>query len=267
MTIVLAAVEADATADTVLAAGAVAAELFHASLHALHVRENGRAASTAGVAAAAARAGATLRVADGDPVTEIVDAVADPDVALAVVGTRSGPEGPRPAGHIALAVVERADKPVMVVPPESVTRDVAPRIRRALVPLEGTVATTEAVTAAIHQLVGAGVDLVALHVFDAATVPRFWDEPAHAEESFAAEFLWRWCAEPNAHLLVRRGTTPAAMIEAADSGHIDLIVLGWGQNLGAGHAHIVRAALTDAHVPVLLVPLSGPDATTGRTSR
>jgi nucleotide-binding universal stress UspA family protein len=112
---------------------------------------------------------------------------------------------------------------VIVVPPSASPRAGGSRIRRALVPLEGTSETTEAVAVAIHQLARANVDLVALHVFDDATVPRFWDEPAHAEESFGAEFLCQWCAEPTAHLVVRRGTAPSAVMDEAAAEHADLI--------------------------------------------
>jgi nucleotide-binding universal stress UspA family protein len=60
------------------------------------------------------------------PVLQIVAALGDPDVALAVLGVGGSPAGRRPAGSTALAVATRAIKPVVVVPEP---RDPAP-VRR-----------------------------------------------------------------------------------------------------------------------------------------
>jgi hypothetical protein len=41
----------------------------------------------------------------------------------------------------------------------------------------------------------------------------------------------------------------------ADELHVDLIALGWAQELAAGRAPVVRATLERASVPVMLVPV------------
>jgi len=41
---------------------------------------------------------------------------------------------------------------------------------------------------------------VVLHVFDAQTVPKFWDQHAHAGQAWEQEFLARYCALPGARL-------------------------------------------------------------------
>jgi hypothetical protein len=41
---------------------------------------------------------------------------------------------------------------------------------------------------------------VVLHVFDAQTIPGFWDQHAHAGHAWTQEFLARNCALPGARL-------------------------------------------------------------------
>jgi nucleotide-binding universal stress UspA family protein len=254
MTTVLAAVDDSTAAAPVLAVGQVMASLLDMPLEAVHVRE-GDKQTAVGVAE---RAGVPLRVVEGPPVEGIADAAADPAVGLVVVGARGQPAGPRPAGHIAVAVAERIDKPVLVVPPDVTVADGGRPIRRVLVPLEGSQESTDAIAASLRDLAGAGVELVGVHVFDTTTVPRFWDRPGHTEQTWAAEFLSRWCTEPGVDLHLRRGSAPTTIVEIAGSGQVDLIALGWAQDLSPGRAEVVRAVLTHACVPVLLVPLLAP---------
>ena len=75
-------------------------------------------------------------------------------------------------------VVQRSARPVVLVP--AAARGRRPQIRRVLVPLDGTAESAAAVAETVEQFARAGVDLVVLHVFDAETVPRFWDQAAHA---------------------------------------------------------------------------------------
>jgi nucleotide-binding universal stress UspA family protein len=253
MSIVLAAIDDSTAAWPVLQEGRAFASLLDASLKAMHVREPGKETATA----VAEQAGIPLEITDGDPVTEIARMATDPAVVLVVLGARGQPIDPRPAGHIATAVLEQLNKPVLVVPPEFTSPVARPPILRALIPLEGTAESAGAVAESLRRLAGAGVHLVGLHVFDATTVPRFWDEPGHAEQSFTTEFLARWCADTDVDLRLRRGAAPTTVIEVAEAEDVDLIALGWSQNLSAGRANVVRAALTRSCVPVLLVPVVG----------
>jgi hypothetical protein len=45
----------------------------------------------------------------------------------------------------------------------------------------------------------------------------------------------------------------------ADETAVDIIALGWTQQLAPGRAPIVRAALARAKVPVMLVPVDVPE--------
>jgi nucleotide-binding universal stress UspA family protein len=143
----------------------------------------------------------------------------------------------------------------LVVPPDVTVADGARPILRALIPLEGSQESTDAVAASLRDLAAAGVELVGVHVFDATTVPRFWDRPGHTEQTWGAEFLSRWCTEPGVHLHLRRGSPPTTIVDIAGREQVDLIALGWAQDLGPGHAEVVRAVLTHAPTPVLLVPV------------
>jgi nucleotide-binding universal stress UspA family protein len=245
---VLAAIDETTAARTVLATAAVFADLLGASVHALHVRDPAARSGTVPAAGAA-----PLTVVDGDPVTEVIRAVEQPDVTLVVLGATAWPTGPRPVGHVARAVLEAAGKPVVVAPLDG-GPPAGRAIDRALIPLEGTRETSASVADALRQLIGAGVEPVAVHVLDPSTVPRFWDQPSHAAESYAAEFTSRWCTEPGVDLRLRRGAPADEVVRAAVAEGVDLIALVWSQDLGQGRAQVVRAALAQAGVPVLLIP-------------
>jgi nucleotide-binding universal stress UspA family protein len=197
--------------------------------------------------------GTELMLVEGDPAAEIERVARDPSIGIVVVGARGDRAGPRPAGHVTVAVAERAGKPVVVVPagPE---RGLA-RLERVLIPLEGTTDSSSAIVDVLAQLSEAGAVLIALHVFDTGTVPRFWDDPAHRGATYAEGFGTRWWPiADRVDVLLRRGEPGSTVVDVARSEDVDLIVLGWAQDLTLGHAAVVRAALDDAHVPVLLVP-------------
>ncbi len=255
MTTVLAAIDGNPIGGDVLAVAGALAGLTGAELRVLHVM-NG---NDDGATRSAERAGIPLEQREGDPIEEIIRVCADPEITVVVVGGRAEVEGATPTGHVARSIIERAGDPVLVVPPRTDDRGTAPQIRRALIPLEGTAETSAAVTEALHQLVACGVELVALHVFDANTVPAFWDQSAYADEVYAAEFASRWCAESPADLHLRRGSPAETVIEVAEQEAVDLIALGWSQDLGPGRAAVVRSALADAGIPVLLVPVTDAD--------
>jgi nucleotide-binding universal stress UspA family protein len=224
MTHVLAAVDGVANAQAVAGVAAALADVLH-----VKVRSTGVDFGRLDAAAAALR---ELR---------------RPDALLAVITS----EPLEPA--VGWTVVQRAAKPVVVVPP---TLRVLPHqaIGRLLIPLDGTPEAAAAVDEAVELFAQAGVDLVVLHVFDEVTVPRFWDQPAHARRAFADEFLARHCAWPGARLELRSGVAGEQVIDVAAAERVDLIALGWSQRLDAGRARTVRRTVTEASVPVMLVP-------------
>jgi nucleotide-binding universal stress UspA family protein len=226
------------------------AELLDANVEAVHMRDNG--AETA--VATAADAGVPLRLLDPAPIPAIIEALDADDVILSVVGSRGVPGGPRPAGHIALAIVERARKPVVVVPPEAKI-GVGRRIRRVLVPLDGHESSDRASAAVLRLLGRAGVEVTTVHVFEEASTPLFLDHAEHDIAVWSDQFLARFRTEPGTRLKLRTGEPGARVIEEAAGQQVDMIALGWSQDFSSGHARTVREILSRAPVPILLVPV------------
>jgi nucleotide-binding universal stress UspA family protein len=246
---VLAAIDTSPCAGEVLEVARAVGEFFDAGVAALHVREDGREL----VLAAARDAGVELLERDGPPIDAIVAAAGDPDVVAVVLGARGVHSGPRPAGRTALDVITRLAKPVVVVPPDGAVRV---RISRVLVPLEGSLESSEAVAGTIARAGHRDVEILVLHVYGPETMPAFEDQPQHAVPAWADEFLARFVAVPSAHVEVVRhvGVAGDRVVAVAQEVGADLIALGWSQELAPGRAQIVRETLARSSVPVLLVP-------------
>jgi nucleotide-binding universal stress UspA family protein len=251
MTIVLAAVEADACAQPVLGTAIVLADLFDATAVGLHVRENG----TGGPQQLANAAGVELREATGIAIEQIVGAAEQPDVAALVLGARSLHGGPQPAGHTALEIITRVPKPVAVVPPHAQPPE---RLSRILVPLEGSSESSHALKDTIELAHRRRLEILVLHVHSPATLPAFSDHEPHATQTWEEEFLTRHVAAPHDRVrLLRRLGVPADDVAAvAHDAGADLIVLAWSQDLGPGRARVVSETLAHSSVPVLLLPVT-----------
>jgi nucleotide-binding universal stress UspA family protein len=250
MTKVLAAVDNSLVCKAVLETAGALGDLLSAEVEALHVGDR----DDRTVTAATTNARVPLWFASGDVVEVLVEAGAVDDVVAVVIGGRGLPNDPRPLGSTALAVATSLLKPVVVVPPE--TKRSAP-VRRVLVPLEGTAPTSLAPRSIIEVARGAELDVVVLHVHDADSLPSFTDQPQHEGAAWAREFLARYCpwGVGVVHLETRVGTTAAVVPAVAEEAGCDLIALGWSQDLEAGSAPVVRAALERAGIPVMLVPV------------
>ncbi|MGQ0432167.1 MAG: universal stress protein [Microthrixaceae bacterium] len=257
MTIVLAALDSTAVARPVLETALGIGRLMGASVEAVHVHEG--APGTSGELAE--RSAIPIRMLDGPVVQALLDAVAQPDVIAAVLGSRSMPGDRRPAGHTALEVLRAASKPIVVVPPEALG-GLAPSFHRLLVPLEGSAASSRPVVETLLPLIAEDVDLLVLHVLTGGTTPRFLDRPARDLELLSDEFLCRHCPTA-ARIEVRTGRVGRRVEEVCREEQADLIVLSWSQTMTGGHAAVVREVLLRAEVPVLLLPTaSGPHEAT-----
>lgn len=175
-------------------------------------------------------------------------AVEDPSVRMVIV-----PSEPGPPARVVTEVIGHCPKPVLVVPAGRGAPLVG-QLSRVLVPLDGTVESAQTVAETVTLFAKSGADIVILHVFDQETVPRFWDQGVHERASWEAEFLARFCDQPDARLELRTGSPGESILDVAAVEHVDLIALGWGQNLAAGRARTVRRALAHAGTPVLLLP-------------
>lgn len=246
----LAAVDNSLVCKAVLDAARSFAELLGAEVEALHVGDGEERT----VRAAAANAGVPLRFARGGVVEALKEESGASDVVAVVIGARGMTSDPRPLGGTALAVATSLLKPVIVVPPDAVPSEA---LRRVLVPLEGTVSTSLAPRSIIEVAGKASLDVVVLHVHDAASLPSFTDQPQHESGAWAREFLARYCpwGVGLVQLETRVGTSEALVPAVAEECGCDLIALGWSQDLAPGRATVVRAALERAQVPVMLIPV------------
>ncbi|MDY7106694.1 MAG: universal stress protein [Actinomycetota bacterium] len=243
--VVLAAIDECEAANTVLGAASGLARAFDATVEAFHVRALEHPPATG----PARDAGVPIVVVDGDPATQILRALTDPAVTLGVIATRNSGRDDRLAGGTARRVLEQGLRPVVVVRPGMRPR----RLHRALVPLDGTRASSAALTEPLRLLSATGMELCGLHVFEPDRVPNFWRESIHARKSTAAECSAIACRQPMLDLRLRSGD-PIATTLAAATEDVDLLVLVWRRELDDPGAELVRAALRHSPVPVLLVP-------------
>jgi hypothetical protein len=93
-------------------------------------------------------------------------------------------------------------------------------------------------------------------VHEEDSIPRFTDQPQHEHAAWEQEFLARWCpwGIGRVQLESRVGRSDVLVPVVAQECRCDLIALGWSQELAAGRAPVVRAALERSRVPVLLLP-------------
>jgi hypothetical protein len=162
----------------------------------------------------------------------------------------AGDETSRPVWQ---RVAQRSVKPVVLVP--AGVRNRLPQIRRVLLPLDGTARSAAAVAPTAARLARGGAELVVLHVFDAETVPKFWDQPVHADQAWAEEFLARYCSLPGTRLELRSGAAADHVAQVARAERADIIALAWSQRLDQGRAPVVLRTVLEAEVPVILVPI------------
>jgi len=250
---VLAALDTSPAARPVLETALRVGQLVGASVEAVHVHD--RTLET--LETLTSRARVPLRVVSGPVERALLEAVEAPEVVAAVLGVRSTAGGRHPAGRTALAVLKKAPKPIVVVPPEAVGVSPGP-LRRLLVPLEGTEASSLPIAELLQGLVVTGVELVVLHVWTSATAPRMLDRPVRDQLMLGREFLARYAPGKAASLETRTGSAGGRIIEVCAESDADLIVLSWSQDIEVGHAAVIREVLTRSEVPVLLLPVPSP---------
>jgi nucleotide-binding universal stress UspA family protein len=252
MTRVLAAIDNSPAARSVLAAASSLAAFLHAEVEAVHAREDGD--RTARAAAAARRV--PYRTMGDDVVPTLLAAGHAPDVVAMALGARAVGAGRRPAGHVALQLAVSLPKPLVVVSPDA---KVTEALRRILVPLNGDQSTAAALSETMELASESALEVIVLHVHDYASLPRFTDQPQHEVEAWTWEFASRHCPHPeHVRLEVRIGVPGEHVLRVAEELGADMIALGWSQELSGGHAAVVRQALEQSPVPVLLIPVGAP---------
>lgn len=176
-------------------------------------------------------------------VSAVVAEVAAASVSAAVLRGHPDPDA------MFWEVIQQSRKPIVVTPFGDA--DLSRPIARVLLPLDGTPETAKAVNPTVGRLLASGAEVLAAHVFDASTVPAFWDQAAHSREPWTREFLLRNL--PAVHRLdLRSGQPPEEILAESEDMGSDLILLGWSQRLAGDRAPIVRLAL-EGNVPLMLV--------------
>jgi len=249
MTRVIAAIDGSAASRPVLDAASALAGMFEARVESVHVREGGGRMARA----IAEAADVEYREVDGPVVKALIEEAAPEDVVGLALGARAVPGGRRPAGHTALDVIVTIDKPVAIVPPDA---RVHAAFDRVLVPLDDSSESSGAVAELMRFACRGDLDVLILHVLDAASVPLFEDQPQYEMEAWLQEFLARHCPTRTARAEVRVGVPGQEIMTAALKAGSDLIALGWSQQLGPRRAAVVTEVLEHANIPVLLLPTS-----------
>jgi nucleotide-binding universal stress UspA family protein len=246
---VLAALDNSLAARPVLDAASSLGRALDANVEAVHVTTNGHRVA----AGAAAAADVPLTTLSGAVVARLLDAARAPDAAAIVIGTRGTRASRRPLGGTALSIATALDKPVVVVPPGATIRP----LHRVLVPIENGFWSAMTPRAIVEFARTTKLDVVVLHVLEDELIPAFTDQPQHERHAWAREFLRRYCpwGIETLTLETRVGRSEELVPQFAVETAADMIGLAWSQELAAGRAPVVRAALTRAHVPVMLVPV------------
>jgi nucleotide-binding universal stress UspA family protein len=255
MSTVLATLDENTVAEPVLETALRCGQLFGSDVGALHVcRHPGVPHAT--MASLAERSGVPLRVVSGPVVATLLESLAGPEIVTGVLGARARGEGRDPVGHVAAQILERIAKPVVIVPPD---RNVPGRIRRLLVPLEGTEASSRPVTEWLLPRIEEDVELVVVHAFTGVTRPGMLDRPEYDWSLLGDEFLARHF--PGAtHVELASGPAARRITEASISCQADLVVMSWAQDTSEGRAKTLRAVLRTSSLPVLLLPRTPAEA-------
>jgi nucleotide-binding universal stress UspA family protein len=252
---VLAALDNSLAGRALLAAARTLASLLDSELEAVHVQTDGDRTARSSAEAA----GIPFRAISGPVVERLVQAGGASDVVALVIGARGTSSARRPLGGTASAVASALPKPVMIVPPDA---DPPGAFRRVLVPIEGLVSHALAPRWLFEPAREAGIDVLALHIHEAHSIPAFTDQPQHEQPAWAAEFVSRYCpwGIDEVRLETRVGRIGELIPKVATDRGCDLIALGWSQELSSARAPVVRETLARTPLPVLLVPVSAPGA-------
>ena len=242
---VIAAIDNSAAARPVLTMARALVVALAGGLEALHVSENGDETARASAEAV----GVALRTLSGDPLEQLAQVASEGDVVALVLGARGALGGPRPAGHLALALASRTDKPVVVVPPDARPPE---QLHRVLIAMEGSPGKARALQRSVELSTDAGLEIVVVHVDE--EIPSFTDQVQHETEAYTREFFARHIrGAPQARLELRIGVPATEVLEAVDVLHPELVAVGWPHSDDPGRGAVAREILDRSPVPVLLV--------------
>jgi len=252
---VLVAYDGAELGEDVLASARAVAEAGGWPVRVLAVDQEGRPSVPVD---APALAGLKLERRAGDPAAEILAAAGDQTEVVAI-GLRSDD---RPGvGSVAEQVLMRSQSMLLVL--RAGMRPIR-RLRRIVVPLEGTPSAAALMRHLDDVLCRRGREIVVLHVMTGETPsepgslpgPRFVDQEHYDWASWQDEFELRFsqCTHGGKHTVVVRSGEPAqeAIVEAEERA-ADMIAVSWRQDLGPGQAERIKRLLQESRCPLLLV--------------
>ncbi len=249
MTITLVAFESDTGATPLLDTALRFAELTGSCVEA--VLEPGASTVESKVRALLEKSGVPVRALTGPRGPTLGDAVSDPEVLAAVVGTREAHSRQFPVRSAGRSLIEETRKPVVIVPHNAL----APaRLQRLLVPLDDAEPSSRAILDQLLPLCVTPVELIVLHVLTEVTLPTMLDHPARDLEILGKEFLHRHLPHVH-HIELRLGPIGRRVCEVSLELRSDLVVLSWSQNTSEDRALVIREVLSAVTVPVLLLPI------------
>jgi len=165
-------------------------------------------------------------------------------------------------GAVALALLASLDVPMLVVRPGMRRVD---RMRRLVVPLEGSPSASAAMQHADDAFCARGREIVMLHVVTSDAplepgslpAPRIVDQEHYEWSAWQEEFTMRFsqCVEGGRHrVCVRVGDPAEAILRETRELEAELVVISWRGSLAEERAPVVRALLEASPCPVYLVP-------------
>lgn len=108
------------------------------------------------------------------------------------------------------------------------------------------------------RYLAAGVEAIAVHVLAPSSVPRFLDGPADAA-MWVAELAALHVADLGVRLEVRVGEPVGTLLQVAETEDVDVVALGWRQDLSPERSRVVRGILAQSTRPVALGPVPARD--------
>jgi len=208
----------------------------------------------------------TLVVRTGHPATQILEAAAEFDASLLVLGTQ-GLTGVRRAffGSTAERVLRDTPVPALVTPTDchapTAVEHLAPLLRRIIVPVDLSPASIPQVRVASALGVALHLPLLLLHVVEPLSMPLKWrahlpsvDMERRMRAEVGMEQLRVDAGVPTSEAILVFGEPSEEIIKAARARAAGLVVIGMHASGTARVGSVTYRVLSLGHVPVLALP-------------
>jgi nucleotide-binding universal stress UspA family protein len=210
--------------------------------------------------------GLVLEVEEGEPAARLLEMSVLHPTAFLIVGADPSAGDKLGVGLVATRVIEESNAPVLVVRP-----GVTPRLRRILLPLDGTPSTASAIEPAtdLARAAGASLDIVlvgearqpsAPSEHGTMSVPQYVDQPHHEWPAFSGEFVERFVhtlghcsSDVPRRFFLGSGDPDEEILRYASLLDSDLAVLVWHGLASVRHGAIFQSVVRRAPCPLLIL--------------